>query len=82
LDNNDTPKELKEEVDKSKIDILRIGNVSAFVIAMIVNATSNQFSKATQPAIVAEWDVKISPSGWAFSIWGVIYTLLAGFTVY
>lgn len=24
----------------------------------------------------------ISPAGWAFSIWGVIYSLLAGFTVY
>lgn len=70
------------DVDKSRVDILRLANGSAFAIAMIVNATSNFFSKATQPEIVAEWDVKLSPSGWAFSIWGVIYTLLAGFTVY
>jgi benzodiazapine receptor len=61
---------------------LKIANGTSFVIAMIVNATSNMFSKATQPEIVAEWDIKLSPSGWAFSIWGIIYTLLAGFTVY
>ena len=42
----DTPKELVQ-VDKSRVDILRLANGSAFVIAMIVNATSNQFSKAT-----------------------------------
>ena len=42
----DTPKEIVQ-VDKSRVDILRLANGSAFVIAMIVNATSNMFSKAT-----------------------------------
>ena len=61
---------------------MRVANGASFIIAMIINATSNSFSKATQPAIMAEWLVKISPSGWAFSIWGIIYTLLAVYTVY
>ncbi len=52
LDNDATPKEFIE-VDKSRVDFLRLANGSAFVIAMIVNATSNMFSKATQPEIVA-----------------------------
>ena len=40
LDDDQTLKELIE-VDKSRVDILRLANGSAFVIAMIVNATSN-----------------------------------------
>jgi len=32
--------------------------------------------------ITDEWDIKISPAGWAFSIWGVIYSLLGGFVYY
>jgi len=36
----ETPKELVQ-VDKSRVDILRLANGSAFIIAMIVNATSN-----------------------------------------
>jgi len=28
------------------------------------------------------WALPIDPAGWAFSIWGVIYTLLGFFTVY
>ena len=52
LDNDETPKEFIE-VDKSRVDFLRLANGSAFVIAMIVDATSNMFSTATQPEIVA-----------------------------
>jgi hypothetical protein len=29
-----------------------------------------------------EWVIKISPAGWAFSIWGLIYALLGGFVYF
>lgn len=32
--------------------------------------------------ITAQWDLRITPAGYAFSIWGVIYSLLAVFMVY
>lgn len=32
--------------------------------------------------ITAEWDTRIAPSGYAFSIWGLIYSLLGCFAVY
>jgi len=49
---------------------------------MVVNATSNSFSKATQKEISQQWGVKIMPAGWAFSIWGIIYLLIATFLAY
>lgn len=29
-----------------------------------------------------QWDVRVTPAGFAFAIWGVIYLLLIGFTIY
>lgn len=34
------------------------------------------------PGVTAYWTTPLDPKGWAFSIWGVIYTLLGMFTVY
>ena len=49
---------------------------------MFVNAICNSILPKTQKEIVAEWDIKISPAGWAFAIWGIIYTMLTVFVVY
>jgi hypothetical protein len=49
---------------------------------MIIGATSNSFSSATQVEIVDQWNPDIMPSLWAFAIYGVIYTLLIVFVVY
>jgi hypothetical protein len=32
--------------------------------------------------VTAYWGLPIDPAGWAFSIWGVIYTLLGLFVFY
>lgn len=32
--------------------------------------------------VTDEWDLKITPAGWAFIIWALIYSLLAFYTVY
>ena len=49
---------------------------------MASNAFSAIYSKHSLPDITAEWDLRITPAGWAFSIWGLIYSLLAIFVVY
>jgi len=67
------------EKKKFKLQIL---NVVGFIVAMIVNATSNKFSSATQAEIGDQWNPDIMPSGWAFAIWGVIYLLLTVFVIY
>jgi len=49
---------------------------------MVINATSNMFSSATQAEIGDQWNPDIMPSGWAFAIWGVIYLLITVFVIY
>ena len=61
---------------------LQILNVVGFIIAMIINATSNEFSSASQIEIADQWNPDIMPSGWAFAIWGIIYSLLIVFVIY
>ena len=61
---------------------LQILNVVGFVIAMVFNGFSAIISPNSLPGIVSEWDADIAPANYAFAIWGVIYTLLAIFTVY
>jgi hypothetical protein len=63
-------------------DLLKHANDYSFVIAMIANGWSAAFSKNPLPKITDEWDIKVAPAGWAFSIWGLIYTLLGGFVYY
>jgi len=62
--------------------MLKKANDYSYIIAIIANATQPLFSKKSLADITDEWDIKIAPAGWAFSIWGVIYTMLAGFVYY
>jgi len=68
-------------IDSQRIK-LSFYNVVAFVFAMAINGTSNTFSRATQAEIAEEWDVRIMPAGWAFSIWGIIYLFLFSIVAY
>ena len=67
--------------DKKRMT-LQILNVVGFIIAMVFNGFSAVISPNSLPDIVAEWNADIAPANYAFAIWGVIYTLLAIFTVY
>lgn len=49
---------------------------------MICNGLSNVVMPTSLSVINDEQDVGVAPAGWTFSIWGVIYSLLAVFTVY
>lgn len=65
--------------DQQTIQIL---NVVGFAIAMVFNGISPYFAAASLPDITDRWDVRIEPAGYAFAIWGLIYSLLAVFVVY
>ena len=49
---------------------------------MIFNATAPTLGPVSLRHITDEWDLPIAPANWAFSIWGLIYTLLAIWTVH
>jgi len=47
-----------------------------------MNAFSQLFMEYDLSEVTAMWEPPISPNGWAFSIWGVIYTFFGIFVVY
>jgi hypothetical protein len=57
---------------------LRAANALSFVAALAANGAVG--SKVGD--VSHKYPNKIVPDGWAFSIWGIIYTLLIGFVVY
>ncbi|MCE7066934.1 TspO/MBR family protein [Dyadobacter sp. CY326] len=63
---------------------LQTANILAFVVTLIVNYLSNTgvFNNATMATVSAEYQNFFTPSGYAFSIWGVIYIGLAVFIFY
>jgi len=76
---------LKEVYMPDDIVLKQALNVAGFAIAMILNGISASMSTTfgkTLPQITIEYPLHIDPSTWAFSIWGLIYSLLALFVVY
>ena len=60
-------------------------NVVAFIVTLVVNglAGSTTFIGGVTSAQISDMHpTLVTPAGFTFSIWGVIYTLLALFTVY
>ena len=64
--------------------LLRIANIIAFVITIIVNYLSNTgiFNGNTMSTVSAKYQNLFTPAGYAFSIWGLIYLFLLGFIIY
>lgn len=65
--------------------ILRYGNILAFIIMVIVNglAGSTSFIGGQLTAQVSDANpTLVTPAGYVFSIWGIIYLLLGIFVVY
>lgn len=60
------------------VSVLQAANVAAFAIAIALNASLGSSNKAISDA----HRTAFTPAGYAFSIWGVIYTLMAGFVVW
>ena len=77
---------MKETTDaevkqSNRTTILQVVNSISFVICMVLNATAQKFTQKLSD-ISDDWDIAIQPKGWAFSIWGFIYTFVAIFALY
>jgi translocator protein len=63
---------------------LQLGNILAFVVTLIVNGLSNTtlIGGRTTADISNLYPTLITPAGYVFAIWGIIYALLFLFVVY
>lgn len=68
----------------NKDTLRQVVNVLVFILTLVVNglATSLPLNGQDTGAISDSFDVYFVPAGYVFSIWGLIYLLLLGFTVY
>jgi translocator protein len=68
----------------SKAGALRVGNILAFIVTLIVNGLANTtlLGGKTTAQISNQNPTLITPAGYVFAIWGIIYALLAVFVVY
>lgn len=64
--------------------LLRIGNIVAFIITLIINGAANTtlIGGRNTAEVSAMYPTLITPAGYVFAIWGIIYFLLAVFLVY
>lgn len=63
---------------------LQIANIIALIVTVVINYLSNTgiFNNSTMASVSARYQNFFTPSGYAFSIWGLIYLLLAAFVIY
>lgn len=63
---------------------LQIANIVLFIITLFVNYLSNTglLNGNTMGSVSARYENLFTPSGYAFSIWGLIYIALLGFVIY
>jgi hypothetical protein len=70
---------------QSNTAVLRAANIAAFIITVIVNsiAGSTTLIGGVQTADVSnKYPTLVTPAGFTFAIWGIIYVLLGVFVVY
>jgi benzodiazapine receptor len=67
-----------------KLVALQVGNLLAFVVTLIVNGLANTLilGGRTTGSVSDLYPTLITPAGYVFAIWGIIYTLLMFFVVY
>ncbi|MFW6289855.1 MAG: TspO/MBR family protein [Mariniphaga sp.] len=63
---------------------LLVTNTLTLIFALVMSALSGSgmFNDTTQADISDRYETLVTPSGYAFSIWGLIYLLLISFTVF
>jgi translocator protein len=65
--------------------ILKIGNIVAYILTLIVNGLAGSTTIIGGKLTAAISDANptlITPAGYVFSIWGIIYILLGAFVIY
>ncbi len=67
----------------SSVRVLQFGNALSFAAVVVVNALANilPLNDVTTGELSDSYPNYFVPAGYVFSIWGVIYLLLLGFTV-
>lgn len=63
---------------------LQVANIIALIVTIVINYLSNTgiFNNSTMASVSARYQNFFTPSGYAFSIWGLIYIGLAAFVIY
>jgi len=63
---------------------LQISNILALILTVIINYLSNTgiFNGNTMATVSSRYENLFTPSGYAFSIWGIIYLALTAFCIY
>jgi hypothetical protein len=71
-------------MDKNS-DMLRYANIIAFILTVIINALAGSttlIGGQNTAAVSDKFPTLITPAGYVFAIWGIIYLLLGVFVVY
>lgn len=65
-------------------NLLRFGNIAAFTITLVINSLANTtvLNGRTTGQVSDLHPTLITPAGYVFAIWGIIYALLLAFVVY
>jgi len=71
-------------LDKSNTSLLRWGNIAAYIITLAINGLAGTtFLNGRTTAQVSDlYSNPITPAGYVFAIWGIIYALLFAFVIY
>ncbi len=71
-------------VSSGKAIALQVGNVIAFVLTLVVNglAGTTLLGGRTTAEVSNTYSTLVTPAGYVFAIWGIIYTLLFLFVAY
>ena len=72
------------ESELTRIKLWTIANLLVFLASLVVNylGASGFFNGMGQAEVSRKYPTLITPNGFAFSIWGVIYTLLLATLIY
>lgn len=68
-----------------KANLLRLGNIIVYVVTIAVNSLAGSttlLNGRTTAAVSDAYPTLVTPAGYVFSIWGVIYLLLLAFVIY
>jgi len=65
-------------------NLLRFGNIAAFIITLAINSLANTtvLNGRTTGQVSDLYPTLVTPAGYVFAIWGIIYALLLAFVIY
>jgi hypothetical protein len=57
-------------------------NIVSYIVCIILNGFAATLGDASLGDITKQWAIRINPAGYAFGIWGLIYSLILVFVIY